>query len=99
MGTISPLNTKPMVPSRRGQGGKLLKSQITVNAAEKRALPKPYGLHQRNIIRRQQPGERVAGEKRVFAFALVGQGIEADQEVVDEAGVAHDEPAFRQAID
>jgi hypothetical protein len=34
-----------------------------------------------------------AGEKRVFAFALGGQGIEADERFVDETGMAHHEPA------
>src|SRR6266404_3965231 len=41
----------------------------------------------------------LACEKRVLAFALGGQGIEADKRVIDKAGMTHDETALRQAIE
>ncbi len=41
----------------------------------------------------------LAAEKSVFMFALEGQRIEADQGVVDEAGMAHDETALRQILE
>ena len=41
----------------------------------------------------------LTSQKSVFVFALVGEGIEADEGFVDEAGMTHDETAFRQPIE
>ena len=41
----------------------------------------------------------LAAEKSVFMFALGRERIEADQDIVDEAGMTHDEAAFRQPIE
>src|ERR1700723_2703205 len=38
-------------------------------------------------------------EKSVFAFALAGQRVEADKNVIDHPRVAHDDAIFRQAIE
>src|ERR1700730_5722310 len=52
-----------------------------------------------NVVRGQQLREILAAEKGVFLFALEGERIEADQGLIDEAGMAHDETAFRQPIE
>ena len=39
----------------------------------------------------------LAAEKVEFAFALVGQGIEAAKGFIDESRVAHHNAAFRQS--
>ena len=38
-------------------------------------------------------------EKSVFAFALVGQRVEADKNLIDHPRMTHDDAAFRQAIE
>src|SRR3954447_15482885 len=65
---------------------------------KKRLFTKPYRSCQRNIVRGEQPGKAIAGEKFVFALALIGQRIEADQGVIDKTRVTHDEAALRQAF-
>src|ERR1700722_10923121 len=41
----------------------------------------------------------LAPKKRVFALALIGERIEADQDVVDQAGVTHHDAIFRQMVE
>ncbi len=38
----------------------------------------------------------LAPEKSVFALALVGERVQADQDVVDQSGVTHDDAVVRQ---
>src|ERR1700730_371084 len=70
--------------------------EIKLATATKRP---PSRSRQRNIVRCQQPRKGVTCEKRVFALALAGHWIEADQDVIDKTGVAPDEAAVRQAIE
>src|ERR1700737_874562 len=52
-----------------------------------------------DIVRSQQARELLAPEKSMFVLALGGERVEADQGVIDEAGMAHDEAALRQAVE
>src|SRR3984893_14601539 len=52
-----------------------------------------------NFVRGQQVREMLAAEESVFMFALDRQRVEADQGVVDEPRVTHDEAALRQTIE
>src|ERR1700687_1821891 len=52
-----------------------------------------------NFVRSQQVREMLAAEESVFMFALDGQRVEADQGLVDEPRVTHDEAALRQPIE
>src|SRR6202012_5884214 len=52
-----------------------------------------------NFIQGQQRRKMLAREKRIFAFALGRQRVEADQDVVDESGMTHHETALRQLLE
>src|ERR1700674_5204255 len=52
-----------------------------------------------NFVRGQQAWKILAPDKSVFAFALGRQRVETDKGFVDEAGMTHDEAAFRQSIE
>src|SRR3984893_13031231 len=52
-----------------------------------------------HIVRSQQARELLAPEKSVLVLAMGCKRIEADQGIVDEAGMAHDETALRQPIE
>src|ERR1700693_155983 len=54
---------------------------------------------QSNFICSQQARELLAREKSVFVLAMGCKRIQADQGIVDEAGMAHDETALRQPIE
>src|SRR3979411_1520765 len=51
-----------------------------------------------NVVCGQQARKILAAYKSVLAFALDRQRVEADKGFVDEAGMTHDEAAFRQSI-
>src|SRR3984885_2899968 len=61
-----------------------------------RGTYQPQISAQCNFIRRQQGRKLLAPEKSVFALALVGERIEADQDLVDQSGVTHDDAVVRQ---
>src|SRR5258706_9974628 len=52
-----------------------------------------------DILRSQQARELLAAEISVFVLAMGGKRVEADQGVVDEAGMTHDETALRQPLE
>src|SRR5215472_16383651 len=53
---------------------------------------------QRELVFSEQGRKLFAGQKSVLAFALVGERIEAKKDFVDEAGMAHHDAFFRQAL-
>ena len=63
------------------------------------ARPQSESSRQRDAVSSEQSGKLVPREIRVFAFAPGREGIKAAQEVVDKAGMAHDQPIGRKAVE
>ena len=42
--------------------------------------------------------EAIPGQEFVFPLALVGEGIEREQDFIDEAGGGHDQTIIRQTV-
>src|SRR4051794_34399871 len=57
------------------------------------------GSPQRDAAVRQQAREGIAGEIGVLAFADIRHRVEPSEDVVDEAGMTHDETAIWQAFE
>src|SRR3569833_3035363 len=54
---------------------------------------------QRDLARREKLRKLLAGKISVLAFTLVGERIELDQHVVDEAGMAHLHAVLGEALE
>src|SRR5436190_24024325 len=54
---------------------------------------------QRNFIRGQETGEILAGEIGEFGFARGSERVEADEDLIDESRMAHDDAVLWQPVE